>query len=342
MSNWPNLTLATATLVLSLNSCKQAAPPDVAAKVNDWSITYADVDKQYRFQLGNMSEKPSEDQLTYQKLELLRTMVDNKILLQRAEKANLMATDADVEAKFNEMKAPYTQEEFQKQLQARNMTVEDLKTQLRQELSNGKLLNKEITSKISITDKEVTDFYNTNKASFHLAEPHVHLSQIVVTPRADPNVRNLKGDKATTDEQARKKVLLLEARAKGGEDFAMLAQNFSEDPNTAASGGDLGFIGESALEKANPDLRKMVMSLSAGQVSPPIKTEEGYRILKVISREPAGQRELTDPRVQQSIRDQLINRKDQLLRAVYYEVARNEAKVINYYAVRVYSNWGKK
>jgi peptidyl-prolyl cis-trans isomerase SurA len=325
-----------------LAACKQAVPPDVAAKVNDRSITYAELDKQYRFQIGNMSEKPSEDQLNYQKLELLRTLVDNEIMLQRAEKANLMATESEVDAKFNELKTPYTQEEFQKQLQARNMTVEDLKTQLRKDLSINKLFNKEITSKINITDKEVTDFYNSSKANFHLAEPHVHLAQIAVTPRPDPNVRNLKGDKATNDEQARKKILLLESRARGGEDFAMLAQNFSEDPNTAANGGDLGFIGESSLEKANPELRKMVMELQPGQVSRPIKSEEGYRILKVISKEPAGQRELKDPRVQQSIRDQLINRKDQLLRAVYYEVARNEARVTDFFAVKLYDNWGKK
>src|SRR5262249_39065236 len=162
------------------------------AKVNDRSIGYAELDKQYKSSFGNMSEKPSEDQVTYQKLELLRTMIDNEIMLQRAEKSNLMATDSEVEAKFNELKTPYTQEEFQKQMQARNMTVEDLKTQLRRDLSIQKLFNKEITSKISITDKEVTDFYNGNKASFHLAEPHVHLSQIMVTPRPDPNVRNLK------------------------------------------------------------------------------------------------------------------------------------------------------
>ncbi|MBI3681939.1 MAG: peptidylprolyl isomerase [Acidobacteria bacterium] len=322
--------------------CRKAPPPNVSALVNGRSITNADLDKQHQFQFGQMSEKPSEDQMTYQKLELLRTMIDNEIMLQRAEKLNLMATDAEVDAKFTELKTPYTQEEFQKQLQARNMTVEDLKNQLRRDISIQKLFNKEITSKISITDKEVTDFYGANKTSFHFPEPQVHLAQLLVTPQPDPNVRNLKGDKATTDEQARKKILLLEARAKGGEDFAMLAQNFSEDPNTAANGGDLGFIGESALEKANPELRRMVMSLQPGQISQPIRTQEGYRILRVISREPAGQRELTDPRVQQSIRDQLINRKDQLLRAVYYEIARNEAKVTNYHAIRVSENWGKK
>ena len=74
----------------------------------------------------------------------------------------------------------------------------------------------------------------------------------------------------------------------------------------------------------------MVMSLLPGQYSPVIHTQVGYSILKVFSKEPSGQRELTDPRVQQSIREQLLNRKDQLLKAAYYDVARNETKVTNY------------
>ncbi len=329
-------------LVLLLSACKTAPPSNVAATVGGRHITYDELDKQYTFQFGAMSEKPGADPLTYQKLEMLKTMVDNEVMLQRAEKMSLMASEADVDAKLTEMKAPYTKEEFQKQIDARKMTLDDLKAQLRRQLSIDKLLNKEITSKISIGDGEVTEFYNTNKASFHLAEPHVHLAQIIVTPYPDPNVKNLKGDKATNEDQAKKKILLLEARARQGEDFAMLAQNFSEDASTAPNGGDLGFVGESSLEKANPDLRKMVMALQPGQVSPAIRTQEGYRLLRVISKEPSGQRELTDPRVQQSIRDQLMNRKDQLLRAVYYEVARNETKVSNYYAARVLENWGKK
>ena len=96
------------------------------------------------------------------------------------------------------------------------------------------------------------------------------------------------------------------------------------------------------LEKANPELRKAVMAMSPGQITPVIHTAEGYRILKVISKEPAGQRELSDPRVQQNIRETMLNRKDQLLRAAYYEVARNEAKVQNYFAKSISANKDKK
>jgi peptidyl-prolyl cis-trans isomerase SurA len=168
------------------------------------------------------------------------------------------------------------------------------------------------------------------------------MAQILVTSTPDPNVRNLKNDKAQNEEQAKKKMEMILARLKQGEDFAMLAQNFSEDPNSAPNGGDLGFVPESALEKANPELRKAVMAMTPGQITPVIHSVEGFRILKVITKEAAGQRELSDPRVQQNIRETLLNRKDQLLRAAYYEVARNESKVVNYFAQSIAQNKDKK
>src|ERR1700676_1760845 len=330
-------------LFAALAGCDRSAPANVAATVNGRAITYAQLDKQYEAQFSGAAGEPSSgDQAQIQKLEVLRTLVDNEIMLQRAEKLSLMAVDADVEAKFNELKAPYTQEEFQKQLGARKMSVEELKAQLRRDLSVQKLFNKEITSQITISDKDITDFYAANKATFNLAEPQINMAQILVTPTPDPNVRNLKNDKARDDEQARKKIQSIAMRLRQGEDFAMLAQNYSEDPNSAQNGGDLGFIPESALEKANAELRKTLMSLRSGETTAPLHTPEDYRILKLITREPAGQRELSDPKVQQTIREQLINRKDQLLKAAYYEMARNDAKVVNYYVNGIVGASAKK
>jgi peptidyl-prolyl cis-trans isomerase SurA len=331
-----------AITVLSISGCKRAVPENVAATVNGRVITYADLDKQYQTQFMSSPEHPSDDQMMIQKLEVLRTLVDNEIMLQRAEKLGLMATDADVESKFTELKAPFTQEEFQKQLASRKMSAEDFKAQLKRDLSIQKLFNKEITSHISISDHDVSDFYNSNKSSFNFPEPQVHVAQILVTPTPDPNVRNLKGDKAQNEDQARKKMDMLLARLKQGEDFGVVAQNFSEDPTYAPNGGDLGFVPESALEKANPDIRKAIQSATPGQMTPIVHTSEGYRVFKVFSKEPAGQRELTDPRVQQNIRETLLNRKDQLLRAAYYEVARDEAKVVNYLAMTVAQAQEKK
>jgi peptidyl-prolyl cis-trans isomerase SurA len=318
--------------MLALNGCKHATPDNVAATVNGRTVTYADLDKQYQSQFMSSNERPSDDQMMIQKLEVLRTLVDNEIMLQRAEKVGLMATDADVESKFAEIKAPFTQEEFQRQLAARKMSVEDMKAQLKRDLSVQKLFNKEITSHIAISDHDVSDFYKANKSSFNFPEPQVHLAVMLVTPNPDPTVRNLKGDKAQNEDQARKKIEMLSVRLKQGEDFTQLAQNFSEDPSSATNGGDLGFVPESALEKASPELRKAIEAATPGQITGALRTAEGYRIFKIFSKEPAGQRELTDPRVQQNIRETLLNRKDQLLRAAYYEVARDEAKVVNFLA----------
>ena len=344
-----SLTGALAALLVWTAGCAKSPPANVAAMVNNRAITYAELEKTYQSQLQPGQQQPensNDDQVLSQKLEMLRSLIDNEIMMQRAEKLGLMAVDADIEAKVNELKAPYTKEEFQRQLQQKKMTLDDLKTQIRRGLTVEKLFNKEITSHITITDADIANAYNANKGSFNFTEPQVHMAQIMVTPGvapgSEPTVRNLRNDKAQNEEQANKKIQAIAARLKAGEDFAMLAQNYSEDPASAANGGDLGFVPESALEKANPELRKMVMSLAAGGISPIIHTQEGYRILKVISKEAAGQRDLSDPRVQQTIREALRNRKDQLLRAAYYEVQRNSAKIENYLARSITDNAAKK
>lgn len=328
--------------LLACSGCQRTPPANLAAAVNSRPITYADIDRQFQFQFSGSQDRTADDQATIQRLEILKSLTDSEILLQRAEKLGLMATEADVEQKFNELKAPYTQEEFQKQLNVRKMSVEDLRAQIRRDTSIQKLINKEITSHISIADQEVAAFFKSNRENFNLPEPVVHMAQIVVTAQPDPNVHNLRNDKAQNDEQARKKIQSLEARLRQGEDFAMLAQNFSEDTKSSPNGGDLGTVGESSFQQLDPELRRYIGQIPPGQVSKIVKIGTDYRILKVITREPAGQREFNDPRVQQTIRETLLNRKDQLLRAAYYEVARNEAKVENFYARSIVDKRDKK
>jgi peptidyl-prolyl cis-trans isomerase SurA len=318
-----------------LDGCNKPVSHDVAAMVNGRPVSYTDLDRAIAAQFPNASLKSNDDQSTQLKLDTLRALIDNEIMQQRAEKEGLLASDGDVDAKFNELKAPYTQEDFQKLLVQRKMTIPELKAQIRRDLTVQKLFNKEIGSHISISDGEVKAFYNANKASFNLAENQVRLAQILVTPKPDSSVRNLKNDKAQNDEQARNKIQMIQLRLRQGEDFSSLAQNYSEETTSAQNGGELGFVPESALDKANPELRKMVLEMTPGMVSPIIKTPEGYRIIKLISKEPAGQRELSDPRVQENIRRELFQRKDQLLRSAYYEVARSQAKVTNSFAESV-------
>ena len=335
-------------MVLAMGAgCKQKAQPspDVWAVVNGQEIKREDVDKYYRTRVNPEGPEPSQEEALSLKLNVLDELINNEILLERAKKLNLEASDGEVEDKFTEMKSPYTEDEFQRQLKDRGVSVDDIKRDLRRQLSITKLLNREVVAKISITDQDVTDTYNSNKAQFNIVEPRYRISEIVVTPRKEAQIRNLKNDDATNEVEAERKVKMLEDKLNSGADFAQLAMDYSEDMNSSAMGGDLGYVPESALNQADPVLKRVVLGMKPGQVSPPMATQgkDGTRIviLKLITRESPGQRNISDPQVQQTIRDTLRNHKEQLLRAAYLTIARDDARVTNYLAQQVIEAAGK-
>src|SRR5271170_1591500 len=338
--------LPVAAMALALASgCKQKSQPapDVWAVVNGQEIKREDVDKYYRTRVNPEGQEPSQEEALSLKLNVLDELISNEILLERAKKLNLEASDGEVEDKFTELKSPYTEDEFQRQLKDRGMSVDDLKRDLRRQLSIQKLLNREVVAKISISDQDVNDFYNANHNQFNVAEEQYRISQIVITPRKDPQVRNRKNDDATNEAEAQRKAKMLMDKLNSGADFSALAMDYSEDPNTAATGGDLGYIPESSLNAAQTDpvLKKAVLSLKPGQISQPIVLKDSIRILKLVARESAGQRDVNDPQVQQTIRDTLRNRKEQLLKSAYLAVARDDARVNNYLAQQVVESAGK-
>jgi len=343
--------LATALIgfltLASLTACDSRGGADVMAKVNGHKILKADVEKYFQNQTASAEQQPTGEQATSLRLSILRELIDNEIIMRRAEKLGLLATDEEVDRKLNEVKSPYTQEQFDQRLRDKKITLDDFKRDIRRSLTVDKVINKEITSKVSVTDADITNYYTSHKAEFNLVEAQYHLAQILVTGQPNPQVRNLKNDKATNEAEARKKVQMLSNRLESGEDFASLAMNYSEDPETAGNGGDLGFTPESSLHNTDPTTRDMVMKLKVGQNSPIItvanpqtKQVFAYRIVKLLAKEPAGQRDLKDPRVQQAIREQLRDRREQLLKAAYYEVLRDQAKVDNYFAQQVATDAG--
>src|SRR5712692_3248237 len=123
------LSLAAGAFAVSLVACRQTPPANVAAQVNGHNITTAELDKAHQSNSSQQAEGASEDQVMSQKLELLGSLINNEIMLQRAEKLGLNATDADVDAEISKMRAPYTKEEFEKQLADRHMSLDDLKGQ---------------------------------------------------------------------------------------------------------------------------------------------------------------------------------------------------------------------
>ena len=330
-----------ALIALAGCSSNQGAA-DVMANVNGHKITRSEVDKYYVNQTAGSPQQPTAEQAASLKLSILKELIDNEILMQRAEKLGLLATNEEVDQKLNEIKAPYTQEEFSKRMQERKLSLDDFKRDLRRSLTVEKVLNREVNSKVNITDADVTGYYNAHKAEFNLIEPQFHLAHIFVSTQPNPQVRNLKNDKAQNEAEARKKIQMIVNRLDSGEDFATVAMNYSEDPETASNGGDLGFTTQSSLQKTDAGTRDAVMKLKPGQYSsvitissPETKQVFGFRIVKLLAKEPAGQRELADPRVQQAIRDQLRDRREQVLKAAYYDVVRDQSKVQNFFAEQI-------
>jgi peptidyl-prolyl cis-trans isomerase SurA len=196
------------------------------------------------------------------------------------------------------------------------------------------LITKEIVSRVAVTDREIAEYFARNQATFNVPETQYHLAQIAVTPVAEAQVRNTKNDDAKNPQVAERKITVLYARLRAGEDFATVAQEYSEDVRTASGGGDMGFIPVSALA-SNPPLRQAIATLKVGDITGILRTPDGYHILKLMGREETGQRDLSNPQVASAIRQTLMNEREQLLKAAYLEDLRNRAKVRNYLAEKI-------
>jgi peptidyl-prolyl cis-trans isomerase SurA len=348
-----NPALRQALIVLSMlslaalsTSCnRKPSGNDVAASVDGQKIYRADLEKYFERQTAGSNQPLSDEQATSLRLSILRELIENEILMHRAEKLGLLATDEEVDRKLTEIKSPYTEEVFVQRLQERKTSVDDFKHDIRRALTADKVLHKEVTSKINVTQDDIVAYYNQHKAEFNLIESKYHLAHILVTTSAGPQGQE-SSNKARNEAEARKKIQAALTALEAGDDFSSLAMTFSEDTSTAANGGDIGIVPESALKQTDTLTRESVMKLKPGQYTQIIPLENSnkqlaaFQIVKLIALEPAGQRQISDPRVEQEIRSALQDRREQLLKAAYYEVMRNQAKVENYYAQQVLESNG--
>jgi peptidyl-prolyl cis-trans isomerase SurA len=337
--------VAAGSVALLAGGCKTRlkVSSDTAAVVNQSEIKISAVDKVFHNRIKQASQNPAPEEGATLKLNILSQLVMDQILMERAAKDNLTATETEVNAKFIDFKKNYTEEKFQQFLKEQDMTVEDIKKELIKNATIEKLYNKEITSKISVTEAEISDYFNKNRSSFNLPD-RWHVLHILVTPWADPQINNSRNDDAKTDEAARQKVQGLLGRILGGEDFATLARDYSEDSSTAPIGGDLRLLSVEQLDALDPksSFTRAVQSLKPGETLPSIVvTKYGYHIIKLLEKERGGQHELTDPKVQSDVRQLVFGRKESLLKAAFLEVVRDEATVRNILAERTLAEAGR-
>jgi peptidyl-prolyl cis-trans isomerase SurA len=334
--------LATALFITACRSTPATstttASADTWAVVDGRQITREDVDRAYR-RTRDASQPLSDEETLTAKLGLLNELIVQEILLAKAGQLKLDVPQSELDTAYENAKKNIADEAFKQELARRNLTPADMREGLRRELLTQKVIEREVGSKVAVTDQEVSDFFTANRAQFNVAEESYHIAQIVVTPTRGAQVTNGTGDDATTPQAANAKTRMLMERLKGGASFRDLAVSYSEDPESAPRGGDLGFVPVSRLQQAPPRLRDAVLNKKPGTVS--VASSGGaHTIVLVVAHEQAGQRDLSMPAVKEGITQTLRGRKEQLLRAAYLTAIRSDAEVVNYLARRLVESKG--
>ena len=127
-----------AFFLLQIAACNgDGSGGDVMASVNGRKIYRSEVDKYFANQTAGSDQQPTGEQAVSLRLSILDTLIETEILMRRAEKLGLLATDEEVDRKLNEMKSPFTAEQFNKRLEEKKITVEDFKRDLRRSLTRG-------------------------------------------------------------------------------------------------------------------------------------------------------------------------------------------------------------
>jgi peptidyl-prolyl cis-trans isomerase SurA len=337
--------LAALSLASACRSSPVQAPSTAQVSADTWAVVNGreirreDVERAYR-RTGNASQTLSEEEILAAKLSLLDDLILQDILLAKAPALKVEVADSELDKAFADAKTNIPDDAFQQELTKRGVTAADMREGLRRELLAQKVIDNEVGSKITVTAQEVSDFFLANRSQFNLAEEAYHLAQIVVTPVRDAQVANRTGDDATTPQAAAEKVKMLMERLKAGASFGDLALGYSEDPESAQRGGDLGLVPMSRLKQAPQQLRDAVLKKSPGTVS--VASMGGaHTLVLVVAHETAGQRDLSTPGVNDRITEALKARKEQLLRAAYLTAVRTDADVVNYLARRVVETQGK-
>ncbi len=326
------LVAAVAFLASSMfSACRgqRANHREVWAEVNGHPIYRDEVEGYYRRRLAGGQETVSRAQALNLKLNLLNELIDNELLLERARKLAIVVPEAEVDHEIANLSSPYSAADFQKKLSDEGLTPASLREQVRQNLLVEKLLQRDVTGRLVISQADVEAYYRDHAGQFRVPETRYHLAQILVTVGRDTSLHNPKQSDAVGREAAERKVRMIEQQLRAGQDFAKLAAEYSEDPATVSGGGDMGFVPASSIA-SDPQLRLTVNAMRVGQLSGIVRDEKGdYHILKLLGREDAGQRPLSDPSVQKTIHDTLTTEREQVLKAAYLEDLRNHAKVID-------------
>ena len=342
------LVLTTFLAAIALTGCSSGGGADakdntVAATVNGRNVMLGEVERGISQQTGGKQSQLSQLELAQARLQVLGNLIQREVLFQRAEREKLLPTEDEITGVINQQKTQsgMTSEDFDKGLKEQNITMETLREEARKDLAITKLQDK-YSGKISISDKEVEDFYNNNRQQFVNARG-VALAMIMVDP-ADNSSQGIQND-AKSDAEAKLKIDNIYQQLQGKADFATVARAKSEDINTLARGGDVGFASEEDLKNNGfpADLvARMFGPMQVGDYTQPVKFNSGKWYIFKLAEKRLQTENLTleSPGVRQQITQGLIKQRKQILDAALLEVAINEAKIVNNLAASMLNNPG--
>jgi len=252
----------------------------------DSALYYEELDK-----ILKRSAKIPPERLARIKENILKRLVEKELITQAVATATIVVPDAHIEKEFEEYKKRFrTEEQFQSYLTHGKVTLDSIKSRIREKKELELLLEK--SGKLAVTDAEVEDFYKKNER-FYQEREGIKARHILV--KVAENASKEEEDKALS------RVKEAEAELKKGGDFDKVAEKFSEGPS-APKGGDLGFFGRGQMVKPFED---RAFTMNAGETSAPVRTRFGYHIIQVLEKREARQKTLDEvkPTISESLRN---------------------------------------
>jgi len=310
----------------------------VAATVNGRNIMLSEVERSLNQQTGGKPETLNQLQLASARLQILDSLIQREVLYQRAEREKLLPTEAQIDGAIATQKqqSGMTNEDFEKTLQAQNLSMERLREEARKDLAITALQEK-YAGQISISNREVEDYYNANRQQFVNARG-VALAMIMVDP-LDNSAQGVRDD-AKNETDAKLKIDNIYQQLQGKADFATVARAKSEDVQTVQRGGDVGFFTEEELKSNEfpPELISSFLgSMQVGDYTQPVRFRGKWCIFKLAEKRLENEN-LTLENVRGQITQGLTNQRKQILNAALLETALNEAKVVNNLATQMLNN----
>lgn len=337
-----------AALVAACGSGPETPDNTVAATVNGKKIMLSEVERLIHQQAQGKESQMSSHDLAQARLTVLEKLIQREVLFQRAEQEKLLPSEEDITNELNKQKqaSGMTDEEFARQLKDQNMSMEALREETKKDLAINRLQDK-YAGKVTISDREVEDYYNANKGQFVNARG-VGLAMIVVDP-GDNSQQGITDD-AKNDADAKTKIDNINAQLKAGADFATVARAKSEDVNSLSRGGDIGFAGEEDL-KQNGFPQELVArffgAMQIGDRTEPVRFPSGKWYIFKLQDKHLTTENLTlegsypnGEKVRNRIASALTNERKEILNTALLEVALSEAKVVNTFAANILSNPG--